>query len=119
MTVIAALTLLLSCQLAGELAARALALPVPGPVLGLALLFAILLWRRRSSPALDQTADLLLANLSLLFVPAGVGIVQHWHLLADRLVPILVTVIASTLLAVAASAAAYVAVAHLLRKRPA
>jgi putative effector of murein hydrolase LrgA (UPF0299 family) len=116
MTVVAALTLLLSCQLAGELVTRALILPVPGPVFGLALLFAILLWRRRSGPALDQTADLLLANLSLLFVPAGVGIVQHWHLLSDRLVPILATVILSTLLSATASAGAYVAVAHLLRK---
>src|SRR3546814_2202063 len=69
MTVVAALTLLLSCQLAGELVTRALTLPVPGPVFGLALLFLILLWRRRSAPALDQAADLLLANLSLLFVP--------------------------------------------------
>lgn len=118
MTIVAALTLLLSCQLAGELVARAFALPVPGPVFGLALLFMILLWRRRSAPALDQAADLLLANLSLLFVPAGVGIVQHWHLLSDRLVPILATVVLSTLLSVIASAAAYVAVARLLRKRP-
>ena len=119
MTVIPALTLLLACQLVGELVTRALALPVPGPVFGLALLFVLMLWRRRSSAALDQTADLLLANLSLLFVPAGVGIVQHWHLLSDRLVPILATVILSTLLSLAASAGTYVAVAHLLRKRAA
>ena len=119
MSIVAALTLLLSCQLAGELVTRALALPVPGPVFGLALLFLILLWRKRSSPALDQTADLLLANLSLLFVPAGVGIVQHWHLLSGLLLPILATVILSALLSVAASAGAYVAVAHLLRKRAA
>jgi len=118
MIAIAALILLLSCQLAGELAIRALALPVPGPVLGMALLFALLFWRRRSTPALDQAADTLLANLSLLFVPAGVGIVQHWHLLSAQLLPIMVTVVLSTLLALAASAAAYVAVARMLRTRP-
>ena len=50
---IAALTLLLVFQLAGEVIARALALPIPGPVIGMALLFLALLvrgGRPRSAP---------------------------------------------------------------------
>ena len=40
-----ALVLLLGCQLAGDTVARAIALPVPGPVLGMALLFGLLVLR--------------------------------------------------------------------------
>ena len=62
---IASLSLILLCQLAGEVIVRGLALPMPGPVVG--LLFLLLL---------------LLAHLSLLFVPAGVGVVQKLDLVA-------------------------------------
>jgi putative effector of murein hydrolase LrgA (UPF0299 family) len=76
---IPALTLLLACQLVGEALARLFALPVPGPVIGMALLFLGL--RLRPAAALDGTplatvAGVLLAHLSLLFVPAGTGIVR-------------------------------------------
>ncbi|MBL8669928.1 MAG: CidA/LrgA family protein [Alphaproteobacteria bacterium] len=68
------LTLLLACQLAGELAVRLAGLPVPGPVVGMALLLAGLAVRGSVPEALARTADGLLAHLSLLFVPAGVGV---------------------------------------------
>ena len=71
---IPALSLLFLCQLAGEVVVRALGLPFPGPVLGMGLLFAGLLVRGRSDPALDAVADTILRHLSLLFVPAAVGV---------------------------------------------
>ena len=68
---------MLICQLAGEAAVRLLSLPIPGPVVGMALLFVLMLGRAPLPAALGDTADGLLRNLSLLFVPAGVGVVQH------------------------------------------
>src|SRR5438132_420602 len=72
-----ALIVLLCSQLAGELVARLLQLPVPGPVLGLLFLFAVLLARGRTAETVGGTARVLLGNLALLFVPAGVGLVRH------------------------------------------
>ncbi|MFP5462523.1 MAG: CidA/LrgA family protein, partial [Gammaproteobacteria bacterium] len=72
---IAALTLLLVIQLAGEVIARALGLPIPGPVIGMGLLFLALLVRRGPGEDLRRTSGQLLQHLSLLFVPAGTGIV--------------------------------------------
>ena len=72
-----ALTALLVCQLIGEAAVRLVGLPVPGPVLGLVLLLAFLALRREIPAALETTAGGLLKHLSLLFVPAGVGVLQH------------------------------------------
>ncbi len=83
--VIAIATLLL-CQLAGEALARGLGVSVPGPVLGATLLLALLFLRDKAKPvlpreindgSLDNAANMLLANLSLLFVPAGVGVIQN------------------------------------------
>ena len=99
---IGALATLLTCQLAGEVVARALHLPVPGPVIGMALLFAGLLLRgREAPPALDAVADGLLGNLGLLFVPAGVGVVLYLPLLARDWAPLSLAVVVGTLSAIA------------------
>jgi holin-like protein len=102
---IGALATLLLCQLAGEVAARAFGLPVPGPVIGMVLLFAALFLRRREEPpeALSVTADALLGNLGLLFVPAGVGVVLYLPLLARDWAPVSLAILAGTLAAVAAT----------------
>ena len=101
---IGSLTTLLLCQLAGEILVRTLHLPVPGPVLGMVLLFAALVLRGREAPAaLGATADALLGNLGLLFVPAGVGVVLYLPLLARDWAPISLAVVAGTLLAIAAT----------------
>lgn len=113
----ALLPLLLS-QLAGEAAARALGLPVPGPVLGmLILLTAFALF-----PALITTvrpvAQALLANLSLLFVPAGVGIVGHISTLDTQGPAILLALLVSTALAIVAAAFTFTLVARLTGNPP-
>lgn len=96
-----AFTALLACQLAGEVAARALALPVPGPVLGMVLLFVGLVAHGRVPTALDAVSGTLLRHLSLLFVPAGVGVITHlgrvqaepWALLVALVPGTLVTIV--------------------------
>ena len=101
---IASVTALLACQLAGEVAARALGLAVPGPVIGMVLLCVVLLLRGRDvPPAFGTTADGLLGNLGLLFVPAGVGVVLHLPLLARDWAPLSLAVLAGTLAAIAAT----------------
>jgi putative effector of murein hydrolase LrgA (UPF0299 family) len=72
-----ALTALLLCQLIGEVAARLLEIPVPGPVLGLVLMLVVLALRRSVPDNIQTTAGGLLKHFSLLFVPAGVGVLQH------------------------------------------
>jgi holin-like protein len=74
---IQALCLLMVCQLLGEAVARLADLPVPGPVLGLIGLAALLIARGRAPEPLADTANGLLQHLSLLFVPAGVGVLLH------------------------------------------
>ncbi len=98
------ITLFLIYQLVGEVLVLALGLSVPGPVLGMILLFLTLLIKGRSSESLDQASSGLLSHLSLLFVPAGVGIIVHLNLIAGELLPILLTLLLSTLITLAATA---------------
>lgn len=100
------LTLLLLCQLAGEVITGLFDLPVPGPVLGMVLLFAGLLARGGVPQPLQGTAGTLLSHLSLLFVPAGVGVMLHLSRLEDAWLAIGVALVASTLIAIAATAVA-------------
>lgn len=93
---LSALTQLLLFQLAGEVIARGLDLPVPGPVLGMLFLFIALALRGGASSDLQATSQGLLQHLSLLFVPAGTGIVVHLHRVADEWLPLLVALLAST-----------------------
>jgi len=99
------LTILVCCQLAGELIVTALKMPLPGPVLGMAILFAGLVVNGGVPDDLGKVADGLLVNLSLLFVPAGTGIMLHTGLLSRDLVPISVSIVVSTIATIAVTAA--------------
>lgn len=94
------LTLIFGCQLAGELAARVAQVSVPGPVIGMVILFCLLLLRGSVPKDLSDTAGFLLNHLSLLFVPAGVGVMLHFSLLGDDWLPIGAALIVSTVLTI-------------------
>ncbi len=98
------LTLLLVCQLAGEVLVRLLGAPVPGPVVGMALLFAGLAIRGGVPDGLQSLAGGLLQHLSLLFVPAGVGVILHLQLIADEWPAITASLLISTVATIAVTA---------------
>ena len=89
------------CQFAGELVARGIGLPLPGAVVGVALLLVILIARNGPGADLRDTSNGLLRHLSLLFVPAGVGIVTELDAIERNWLPILVAIVASTAVSLA------------------
>lgn len=103
-SMISALTLLLVFQLVGEVLARGLGLPIPGPVIGMGLMFLALVLRKGPSDELRGTASGLLQHLSLLFVPAGTGVMLHFQRLADEWLPLTVALLLSTFLSIAVTA---------------
>ena len=116
---------LLGCQLAGEALARALGLPVPGPVVGLVLLFvgleAAAATGKTDRERVDRTgvglvAAGLLSNLALLFVPAGAGVVQNLDLLAEHGVALATILVGSTVLTMIATVCAFRGASRLLAR---
>ncbi|MDZ4136317.1 MAG: CidA/LrgA family protein [Paracoccaceae bacterium] len=116
---IPALLALLLCQLAGEVVARGLGLSLPGPVLGLMLLLAGFAAFPRLLDVVRPVAQGLLGHLSLLFVPAGVGVVGHLDRLGDQGLAILVALVVSTVLSIAVGALVFAGVARLIGGRDA
>jgi putative effector of murein hydrolase LrgA (UPF0299 family) len=114
-----ALLILFASQLAGEAAARFFSLAVPGPVIGMVLLLAGLRVRAAMRPddasvkgaPLGVATTFILANLSLLFVPAGVGIIAHLPVLASHGVGLLAALVVSTLLSLVVTALTFDALA--------
>ncbi|MES1265912.1 MAG: CidA/LrgA family protein [Variovorax sp.] len=104
MNVLQGLACLLLCQSAGEAIARLAHLKLPGPVLGLLLLLPLLQWQRLRAPV-GAAADTLLAHLSLLFVPVGVGVMTHLALLAQYGGRMLLVIALSTWIGLAVTAA--------------
>jgi putative effector of murein hydrolase LrgA (UPF0299 family) len=99
-----AFAILLIFQCVGEGVAFVTGLPIPGPVIGMLLLFVMLLARPRLLELLEGTASELLRHLSLLFVPAGVGIVVAASSGRGQWLAIVASVAGSTLLTLGVTA---------------
>ena len=115
------LGLILLCQLLGEAIAFVSEVPIPGPVIGLLLCVLLLLARDQAAwltpgelrdGTFEKTGHGILGHLSLLFIPAGVGIVQRLDVLAGNAVPILFGVVISTTLSLMATALIFTFVAR-------
>lgn len=115
---IAALALILLFQLGGEATAQALALPLPGPVLGMMALVAGLALSPRLRATVTPVADGILAHLSLLFVPAGVGLVAQLDVIRSAGPALLLALVVSSLAAIAVGALTFTLVARLTGSAP-
>jgi holin-like protein len=110
---------LLGFQLAGEAITQLLGLPVPGPVVGMALLFSAMAALPALAKRLRDTALALLQHLSLLFVPAGVGVMLHAQRIASEWVAIAAALVAGTAITLVVTALTIKACVRLLRTRDA
>ncbi|AQS40929.1 MAG: LrgA family protein [Candidatus Tokpelaia hoelldobleri] len=118
------ITFLLIFQLIGEIISWYTGGAVPGSVIGLvlaALVLALAQWHAQLQTAQEKvvtTSNFLLVNLGLFFVPAGVGIIEHFDVIARYGAALVVTIILSTLATLAVTAGVFVAVKRLGGGRP-
>lgn len=82
-----AFAVLLVCQLIGEVGVQVFGLPIPGPLLGMLVLFAGLLARGELPDALRDGANALLRHLMLLFIPAVTGVMLYFDRVAREWLP--------------------------------
>ena len=106
--------MLLLLQAAGEGLTHAFALPFPGPVVGLGLLLPALNWPGVREPV-AAVDELLLANLSLLFVPVGVGVITHLQRVSHYGGQLLIVMVVSTWIGMAVTA---LVLSRLLKPEP-
>ncbi len=107
------LAILLLLQFLGELISVGWNLPIPGNVFGMGLLLIALNLRLVRTEWVEDAVEMLLSHLALFFVPAGVGVMVYFDLLADEWLPIAVSTVISTFVVMAVTGW----VAKLLEKR--
>ena len=95
------LTFLLLFQLCGEIISRSLDLPIPGNVMGMGLLLLGLMVGWVEVKWIEEAAEILLSNMALFFVPAGVGVMVYSDLIAAEWLPITVATVVSTFVVMA------------------
>lgn len=98
---------LLVFQFLGEAITRLLELPIPGPVIGMMLLFFTLIAFPWLLAKLEHAAMAMLQHLSLLFIPAGVGIMVSVSQIGDHWFAIVVSMVVSTLLTMIVTAVSF------------
>lgn len=95
------LAILILLQILGEVLSAAFNIPVPGNVLGMALLLAALCAGVVRLEWVEEAAELLLSHLALFFVPAGVGVMVYFDLIASQWLPIVTATVVSTFVVMA------------------
>lgn len=103
MNFIPSFTLLLLFQLIGTSIQWLFALAIPGSVIGMVLLFSSLVVRKRLSKNLQHTSLTLLYYMPLLFIPAGVGVMQEFALIKHQWLPISAALIGSCMITLIAT----------------
>lgn len=109
------LLLLTALYFTGEMIALYFALSVPGGVIGMVLLTGLLFSGTLDIRHVETTAQLLLDNMGLFFVPAGVGLLAYFDLIALHWLAILAITVFSFLAVLAATG---VTVQALTRSEP-
>lgn len=98
------LAVIVGFEVAGDMCQQLMGLPIPGPVIGMALLLLALILRGGLPNGLERAATGLLSYLSMLFVPAGVGVMAHFKLIRAEWPALLGGLVGSSVLAVVATA---------------
>lgn len=111
------LATLLGFQLLGEITSRGLGLPLPGPVIGMAALFLTCVMWPKLAQTIAPTTTALLAHLSLLFVPAGVGVVGHLDKIGNDGPALGLAIVGSTIIAITVGALTFAGLQKLFRPR--
>ncbi|MDD7435204.1 MAG: CidA/LrgA family protein [Lachnospiraceae bacterium] len=87
----------------GELLKYVIPLPVPASIYGLVILFILLETGILKLDAIKETSVFLIEIMPLMFIPAGVGLMESWGDLNSMLLEVVVIILVSTVLVMGVS----------------
>ena len=82
----------------GTIISKTLALPIPGTIIGLLLLFVLLYYKIIKLNMIENVANFLLANMTMFFMPPTVKIMDSYQLLQGNFIKFVVLIIVSTVI---------------------
>ncbi|MCW8092799.1 CidA/LrgA family protein [Alteromonas sp. ASW11-130] len=89
--------------LCGEYLVLRFSIPLPGALIGLALLFGLMVFSSSLTNSISVAAKPLLGNMAFFFIPAVMGIAIYWSTLQDNIVSITIAIVGSTILSLGVS----------------
>jgi holin-like protein len=106
------LLLILLFSFIGEILHALIPLQIPASIYGLVLLFVALVagWIKLSQ--VKETAKLLIEIMPMMFIPAGVGLMESWDELQPIMIPVVVIMVVSTVLVMGVSGRVTQAMIH-------
>lgn len=91
--------ILLACLFIGSIIKSLVPLPIPETIYGMVILFLIFIFKLLKPDDIRITANAILDNMAILFVPAGVGIIEHIDLLKENIVAIFIITFLTAIIA--------------------
>lgn len=104
MKIVRQVILLLSIVFMGEFLNKIVNIPLPGSVLGLLVLFALLLMQIIRLEQIEETSEFLMKHLAIFFVPVGVGLMNIMDVLKETWFLLLVISVTSSILVMSVTA---------------
>lgn len=92
------LMIIFAISLLGEAISTVFNLPVPGSIIGLILLFLALQFKILRLRHISVVGNFLLDNMTILFLPAAVGIMDKFHIIAPFLLPIILIILVAIII---------------------
>ena len=90
------IVIILLVSFAGELLNYCLPLPIPASIYGIVILFCLLEFKVIPLRAVKETGDFLVSIMQLMFIPAAVGLLGAWDVIAPNWLPYILITLIST-----------------------
>ncbi len=104
MKILKELTILFVLCFAGEAVSFALPFPLPGSIIGMLLLLALLFSGQLGSSPLEQTGGFFLDRMQLFLLPATVSFITVLDVVGDKIVIVIAICVITTVITFAATA---------------
>lgn len=98
MNILKQLLIIFLLCLCGEVVSALIPFAFPASVISLLLLFLLLLFKLIKPEQIADTSDFLLRIMALLFIPAGVAVMEKYELIRNSIVPLIIIVLITTVL---------------------
>ncbi|MDO5717729.1 MAG: CidA/LrgA family protein [Tissierellia bacterium] len=90
--------IILTTLFIGSLLKDILGLPIPETIYALLIFFALLLFKIINFETVAESCEFILTFMAMYFIPPATGLIESYHLISDKMIPIIFIVIISTIL---------------------
>ncbi len=97
------LVIILGVSFLGELLNFLIPLPVPASIYGLVIMFVLLITKVIKVETVKETSDFFLVTMPILFIVAGVGVIDYWNIIKPRLIPAVIIMLVVTVIIMVAT----------------